>query len=218
MKASRSALLALVSAMLAGCFLFPREEEKLAPPLMEPPQISYETYEAVRGTIVDDFTVSAVFAYTQQQSLSFRSRGGRIRAIPVRSGDRVKAGQLVAELDTDELQFQVALQEISLSKAQLRVEQAKLLGRDRIEQQLAALDVKEAEIVLAHSQAGARRGAPARAHRRRRRLPRGPPRRGRRRGLADRPPRGRRARHRPRLHRRTAGELRLRRGRRGYLA
>jgi RND family efflux transporter MFP subunit len=120
---------------------------------MEPPQISYETYSAERRTIFDDFTVSAVFAYTQQQSLSFRSRGGRLRGISVRSGDRVKTGQLLAELDTDELQFQVALQEISLSKAQLRVEQAKLLGRDRIEQQLLALDVKEAELTLAHSQA-----------------------------------------------------------------
>ena len=190
----------LVLPMLAGCFLFPREEEKLAPPLMEPPQITYETYAAVRGTIVDDFTVSAVFAYTQQQSLSFRSRGGRIRSVPVRAGDQVKAGQLVAELDTEELQFQVALQEIALSKAQLRVEQGKLLGKDRIEQQLLALDVKEAELALAHSRAGLDRGAPARSRRRCRRLPRGPPRRGRRRRLADGPPRGRRARDRPGLH------------------
>ena len=154
MERVRPVFLALLLPMLAGCFLFPREEEKLAPPLREPPQINYETYAAVRGTIVDDFTVSAVFAYTQQQSLSFRSRGGRIRAVLVRAGDRVKAGQLVAELDTDDLQYQAALQEISLSRAQLRVEQGKLLGRDRIEQQLLALDVKEAELSLAHAQAG----------------------------------------------------------------
>jgi RND family efflux transporter MFP subunit len=153
MSAVRTALLAFILPTLSGCFLFPKEEEKLAPPLMEPPQITYETYTAERRTIVDDFTVSGIFEYTQQQNLSFRSRGGYLLGVYVRSGDRVKAGQRLAELDTDQLRFQFALQEIALQKARLRAEQAQLMGKNRIEQQLAALDVTEAELTLQNSQA-----------------------------------------------------------------
>jgi multidrug efflux pump subunit AcrA (membrane-fusion protein) len=71
----------------------------------------------------------------------------------VSSGDRVKTGQLLAELDSDTLKYEVALQEIAVQKAKLVAEKAAVLGRDRYEQQIAALDVKEAELSLANDKA-----------------------------------------------------------------
>ncbi len=134
--------------LLTGCFLFPKEEEKLAPPLMKPPKVTYELIEAKKGSIVDDFVVNAVFQYTKQENLYFRYRGGRLLKVYVRSGDRVKTGQLLAELDADTLKYEVALQEIAVQKARLVAEHAAILGRDKFEQQLAALDVKQAELTL----------------------------------------------------------------------
>lgn len=138
----------LVVSLVSGCFLFPKEEEKLAPPLMEPPKVTYEVIDLKKGSIVDDFTVSASFQYTKQQNLSFRSRGGRLLKVYVRSGDRVKAGQLLAELDSDSLKYEVALQEIAVQKARLVADHTTALGRDRFEQQIALLDVKQAELTL----------------------------------------------------------------------
>ena len=107
-----SLVVALV--MTTGCFLLPKEEEMLAPPLMEPPEITYEWREARIGTIVDDFRVTGSFVYTVQRDLSFRDRGGRLKAIYVGYGEEVYAGQLLAELDTDSLLYQISMQEINV--------------------------------------------------------------------------------------------------------
>lgn len=120
----------------------------LAPPLMEPPEITYEWYEAKRATIVDDFRVSGNFVYAKQENVYFRYRGGRLLKIYVNYADQVKTGQLLAELDTDSLKFQVAMQELTVQKARLMSERSALLGQDRIQQQLAALDVRQAELTL----------------------------------------------------------------------
>ncbi len=148
----------LFALALSGCFLFPKEEAKLAPPLMEPPKVTYELFEAKKASIVDDFRVNAVFTYTKQTDLSFRSRGGRLLALYARSGDRVKTGQLLAELDTDTLKYDVALQEISLQKAKLVAERAGLVGADHYQQQLAALDVRQAELILERDKAELAKG------------------------------------------------------------
>jgi membrane fusion protein, macrolide-specific efflux system len=139
----------LVSALLiSGCFLLPKEEEMLAPPLMEPPEITYEWYEAKRGSIIDDFRVSGSFVYAKQENVYFRNRGGRLLKIYVNYAEKVKVGQLIAELDTDSLKYQVAMQELTLQKARLQAERVTLLGQDRIQQQLSALDVRQAELTL----------------------------------------------------------------------
>jgi RND family efflux transporter MFP subunit len=134
--------------LLSGCFLLPKEEEMLAPPLMQPPEITYEWYETKRASIVDDFRVSGNFVYAKQENVYFRYRGGRLLKIYVNYADQVKSGQLLAELDTDNLKYQVVMQDLALQKARLQAERATLLGQDRIQQQMAALDVKQAEITL----------------------------------------------------------------------
>ncbi|HET6485031.1 MAG TPA: hypothetical protein VFH83_01345, partial [Spirochaetia bacterium] len=143
-----AALLLLATVIPAGCFLLPKEEQKLAPPLMEPPQITYETITARRGTILDDFRVSGMLAYANQENLSFRSRTGRLLKRYVATGDRVKSGQLLAELDTDTLTYDISIQEIEVQKARLVAQRATLLNQDKIQQQLDALDVRKAEIEL----------------------------------------------------------------------
>lgn len=55
------AIILTVMMLNSGCNLFPKEEEVLAPPLMEPPEISYETKEVKKGTI--EKSINAVPLY-----------------------------------------------------------------------------------------------------------------------------------------------------------
>lgn len=144
---------AALLVLLAGCGIFPREEQVLAPPLLSPPEVVYDTVEARRGTIEDTVTVIASLVPTDLQTLFFRWRSGRLRALHVTLGDEVKAGALVAELDTGSLENRIARLKLALRKAELSAERAAALNRDRYERELAAIDVELAKLDLADAQA-----------------------------------------------------------------
>lgn len=138
--------------VLAGCGLFPKEEKVLAPPLLTPPEVVYDTEEVKRGSIENRVTVLATFTPVEQQMLSFRSRSGRLRALHVIMGSEVKAGALVAELDTGSLAYRIARLRILLRKAELAAERAAALSRDRFERENASLDVELARLDLADAE------------------------------------------------------------------
>ncbi len=138
---------------LAGCGIFPREEQVLAPPLLTPPEVVYDTVEARRGTIEDKVTVTASIVPIDLQALFFRWRSGRLRALHASLGDEVKAGALIAELDTGSLENRIARLKLSLRKAELTAERTVALNRDRYERELASIDVELARLDLADAQA-----------------------------------------------------------------
>ncbi len=139
---------AAAAVVLAACGLFPREEKVLAPPLLTPPEVTYDLVEATKGTIEDKVLASGTFVPVEQTSLSFRYRAGRLRAIAVKLGDTVKAGQLIAELDTGSLQNRIAQQRLVVRRAELVAERTTALGRDRYERELASIDVELAKLEL----------------------------------------------------------------------
>jgi macrolide-specific efflux system membrane fusion protein len=134
--------------LLAGCYLFPKEEKVLAPPMISPPSVSYATVEAKKGTIESKTTVNGDFVPADQTTLYFRFSGGRLLRITVRLGDQVKPGALVAELDNGSVANRIAQQKILVRKAELASERTVALGRDRFERELAALDVELAKLQL----------------------------------------------------------------------
>lgn len=147
-----SLLAALLCTFLSGCYLFPKEEEVLAPPLIEPPEITYDVMEVKRGTIEKKITGSGIFVSVEQGNMFFKARGGRIKAIHVKIGDKVKKGDLLAELDTAGLEYEIEQQKIQLRKAQLRYNQIKETGKetggDKYSLQIAACDVELARLQL----------------------------------------------------------------------
>ena len=151
-KYSTMALVALllvsVLFVASGCFLLPKEEEILAPPIMEPPEITYKTYPVKRGTIEDSIRVTGYFVYAEQHSVSFKSRTGRLAAIPISYGQIVGEGDVLAELETDNLLLQIQQQEIQLQKAQLGLERSKLMGADKYALQIAELDLELVQLRL----------------------------------------------------------------------
>ncbi len=141
-------ILGLLMTSLTGCYLFPKEEEVLAPPLVEPPEITYETTKVTRGVIEKKLTASGTFVSVEQSNMFFRHRGGRLKAVHVKVGDQVEKGQLIAELDSGDLENQIKQQEIHLKKAQTRLSQVRAYNGDKYERQMAQYDVELAKLTL----------------------------------------------------------------------
>ena len=135
-------LAALAAALTGGCFLLPREEAILPPPLVEPPEITYRTRIVELDTIERRVVVGGAIVYPTQIALQFGERSGRLKEVLVRLGDEVTAGQVLATLDTDTLRLDVERQRIRLRRAELGLERATALGADRFLQEINRLDVQ----------------------------------------------------------------------------
>jgi macrolide-specific efflux system membrane fusion protein len=134
--------------MLTGCSFFPKEEEVLAPPLVQPEEITYDTIEVKKSNIEKKITGTGYFVSVSHSDLFFKYRGGRIKAIYVKEGDIVKKGDLIAELDSDSLVNQIKQQEILLRMAQLDHEIAVESGANKYVVEKAALNVELVKLKL----------------------------------------------------------------------
>ncbi|WP_236708079.1 efflux RND transporter periplasmic adaptor subunit [Brevibacillus choshinensis] len=134
-----------VSLMLTGCSLFPKEEVVLAPPLVEPSPIKYEVAEVLQGTIVKSVKGNGSFTTVNTAELSFpETKELRLKSFSVQSGDQVKKGQLLAELDAADLEREIESARYEVEKAKLELLDAQ---RDNYyEVESAKLDVSKAEM------------------------------------------------------------------------
>jgi len=127
-------LLLLAAVMSTGC----SGQEKAMQEKVKPVKV-IELTEESRPEILH---YSGVVSAAELKKLAFKS-SGRISRIPVKVGQRVKAGDVLAELDSKELK--VALE---ASKAQMEaaraVYQKALNGADEEDAKKAALDVEKA--------------------------------------------------------------------------
>ena len=138
----------MFSIFVSGCYLFPEEEKVLAPPLIEPPEITYNVTEVKRGTIEKKISGSGTFVSIEQENMFFKYRGGRIKEIYVKIGDKVKKGDLLAELDTGTLENEIQQQKIRLQQTRLRYTQMKESGADKYSLSIAAYDIELAKLQL----------------------------------------------------------------------
>ncbi|HHV97669.1 MAG TPA: biotin/lipoyl-binding protein [Clostridiaceae bacterium] len=109
--------------IFSGCYFFPQEEEVLAPPLKEPQKIEYKTIKVQRGTIEKRINGTAYFVSDLQTDVYFTERGGRIKSINVKNGDMVNEGDVLIELETDDLEKQIFQQELNLERLKLNTSQ-----------------------------------------------------------------------------------------------
>ncbi|MDD2441570.1 MAG: biotin/lipoyl-binding protein [Eubacteriales bacterium] len=145
-----SLMLVLVTA--SGCNFLPVEEEELAPPLMQPAKIEYKTEPAQRGTLIQQLRLSGSFQPEVQLSLSFEDQGGRLKEKHVRLGQEVKAGDLIAELDSGTVGFNIELQEIEIEKSKLNISQLRENKAGYYAIRRAQLDLEQQELRLANLQ------------------------------------------------------------------
>jgi HlyD family secretion protein len=116
-------IIMILALQISGCYFFPQEEEILSPPLREPQSIEYRTVEVTRGDIEKRINGTGYFVSDLQTDLYFTYRGGRIKSINFKNGDMVNAGDVVIELESENLENQILQQNMNLQKLKLNLEQ-----------------------------------------------------------------------------------------------
>jgi multidrug efflux pump subunit AcrA (membrane-fusion protein) len=145
-------LLALVTILTAcqGLFGRPIEEEAPTPtPIPTPIVPEKPTYVVQRGKITKQLEFTGRISAVEEMELYFKT-GGYVKRVLVERGDRVQAGDLLAELEIDDLLKQMAQAEVTLNSAQLRLDEAEKALERQIAQ--AKLDLAAAQAQLAQAE------------------------------------------------------------------
>jgi RND family efflux transporter MFP subunit len=102
-------LTACLGMLTAACGLFPEDEEKAMPRLPEPPRISSSiTYPVEKEDVLELIEGTARATPTKMQSLYFLV-SGRIQSMGAEPNLQVMAGEVLAKLEIDDLEHQLAL-------------------------------------------------------------------------------------------------------------
>lgn len=140
----------LLAAMLtlAGCSLLPVEDESLQPPLVQPVEEELDIVEAARGNIETSLRGTANFVSASSATLFFTDNGGRLKSMKAKVGEEVKAGELLAELETDDLDLQIRLQKLNVERASLLYKEAQQTGAVKTELRLREIDLEREKLQL----------------------------------------------------------------------
>jgi RND family efflux transporter MFP subunit len=130
------------TAVLSGCSLLPREQNVQAPVLVTPAKIDYNFAEVKRGTLVKNIGGVGTFVSVNQQNAYLAyGKGGNLTAIYAKPGDSVKAGQVLAEVDSGDLKNQVEEQKLVVKRAEIELEKCKASKG-------SSFDIQESDISL----------------------------------------------------------------------
>ena len=118
------ALLFALFLCLQGCSI-PTEEIRAVQPVREDDSITVPTAVCVIGDVVSMASVSVAGLPAEEAQLSFGVTGKgsfSIRTIYVKAGEKVSEGEILAELDCDELDEKIAAEEATLQGFQKDLE------------------------------------------------------------------------------------------------
>jgi macrolide-specific efflux system membrane fusion protein len=168
-KTLSTIVLTMIAFNLTGCGIFPKEEEALAPPLVEPAEVKYEEYEVKRGNIEVTVKGYADFQSENLSNESFKYAVSYLKSVGVKTGDTVKTGQVLAEQETDSLKNDLKKKQLKLKSDQLNYDKTKnaldsavdekakfdlniQLEQQKIMIELDKIDIEEAQKSLDRSQ------------------------------------------------------------------
>ncbi len=118
-------ILAVVLLVLSGCTEADSDaaDGPTPTPLPPPPAPEIPTYTVQRGTVVDEVIFSGRVSPSVEERLYFEV-GGRVKGVYVQRDDMVEEGELLAELENDDLLRQLDQANIDLSTAQNSLDEA----------------------------------------------------------------------------------------------
>lgn len=105
---------------LSGCFFFPEEEAVLEPPTIAPDAVAYSTFSARRADIESAVSVTGYIRSRVECECYFTEYTGRIKNVYVRPGDTVQEGDLIAEMNVGEVEYELKIQELKVQAARLK--------------------------------------------------------------------------------------------------
>jgi len=138
----------IILVLVTGCSIFPDEEEVLAPPVKKPPEVEYHWVEVGRGTIVQEITCNGYFEYVHKRDLSFDYRMGPFKSFYAKKGDIVRKGDLLAELDMEDIKNKIDQQEIALKKLEIDYASASSKNAHALTLEKISIDIKIVKTIL----------------------------------------------------------------------
>jgi macrolide-specific efflux system membrane fusion protein len=137
-----------LGSLFTGCGLFPNEESTEAFVLIEPPKTEYKTVEVLKGTISKELNGRGAIIPSKKYNVFFQKHGGCLKELLVKTGDKVDKGQLLAVLDTEDLEYDILEQELKLQKVQVVLKDLVQKKATKMDIEKASLDVKIEELSL----------------------------------------------------------------------
>lgn len=129
-RVSNYLALLLAAVVLSGCALLPAgrtsqatTDEATPTPIPTPIVPTKPTYTVKRGEIVKATTFSGRISPVVQEDLFFQT-DGRVRTIYAKRGDSVEEGQVIADLEIDDLERELTSAKLDLERAQVRLDEA----------------------------------------------------------------------------------------------
>ncbi|MBN2852638.1 MAG: hypothetical protein JXQ23_07880 [Clostridia bacterium] len=113
-----------IAATLSGCMLLPKEDEKLSPPIIEANATEYKTEAVMYGTVNKKVETFGSFKPINEVFHNYEYLGGTFLQFFFTKNDDVKAGDVVAVLDTGDLETRIRDMEIEIQRARLSYEKA----------------------------------------------------------------------------------------------
>lgn len=111
---------ALLAFSTSGCYFFPEEEALLEPPTIAPDEVTYSTYTAKIKTIKNTVTVTGYVKSKTEKECYFTDYTGQVKNIYVKAGDFVEEGDLIADMNTGALEYELEIQRLKVQKARLQ--------------------------------------------------------------------------------------------------
>jgi multidrug efflux pump subunit AcrA (membrane-fusion protein) len=138
-------IVCLSLVVLSGCSLLPKLEEPLAPPLVKPVKQNYTTVEAKKGTIISSVKGLGVFEPVNVIYHQFKEEGGKVKEVLVKSGDIVKKGDPLVQLEVEGLDIEIKYKLLDVEKAKVGLETAKQ-DRNEAQMKLKLLELDIAQV------------------------------------------------------------------------
>ncbi|HEY9078322.1 MAG TPA: biotin/lipoyl-binding protein [Anaerolineaceae bacterium] len=139
----------LLAAIVSSCSSTPAISRKGPTPTPVPTLVSYEKsiFTVERGSIVMDKTLNGEIVPSVQEVLFFRTNG-LVSRLVVKPGDVVKKGDLLAELQVDDLLNQLRQAQIDLEVAQANAEKELSQRRFAVEKAQIDVDILKARVEI----------------------------------------------------------------------
>jgi len=141
-KAAAFLAAVMTAASMSGCYLLPDEEEVLPPPVVKTSEVTYSTVTAVKKDLEKRILTTGIITAENQYKLMYEKQGGTIAKFYVRTGDAVKKGDPICELDTQDVDYQIKEKELYKKRAQLNVSIIKQNGGSVAEIDRAGVEVE----------------------------------------------------------------------------
>ena len=139
-------LISLATILFFSCGFFAEEDDELLPQLPEPPKVARSiTYPVERDDMYEAIEGTAKAMPVERQTLYFLV-SGRIQSIEVDPEDEVAAGTLLAKLEIDNLEHQLALAEIDRDIARANLDRMKATSATESEVRIQELVVAKHDL------------------------------------------------------------------------